>query len=105
MVWLIKVCLMLLLAAGSLFALTGCATPPAGENISERVSDRELERLVMSRIAQEVLLDRATIMAVSDESVVTLKGMIITESQRMRAIAIARATPGVLGVIDQLTRR
>ena len=104
MVPLIKLGLLLVLALGSLAGFTGCATPPSDAVSDAQVPDRELERTLITRLNQEMLLDRASIGPASDEGVVTLKGVIHNEQQRMRAIAITRATPGVKGVIDELKR-
>lgn len=96
--------LLMALAVGSLAGLAGCSTPPPEAAADLRVPDQELEKNVSSRLSQEMVLNRASIRPVSDEGVVTLNGLVNSEAQRMRAIAIARATPGVLGVIDQLKR-
>ena len=91
-----------MLAVGLLCGGMGCATPPADGAAEERTSDRELESAILGRLNQEMLLDRASIRPSSDQGVVTLTGVVRNESQRMRAVAITRATPGVLGVIDHL---
>ncbi len=100
----IMLTLLMVLALGSLAGLTGCATPSPEAAADLRVPDRELEKNVASRLNQDMVLSRAAIRPVSDEGVVTLHGLVNSEAQRMRAMAITRATPGVLGVIDQLKR-
>ncbi len=99
---LVKLMLVLGLGWWGGVALVGCASvdPAAETRVSS--SDQELRNTVMGRLGQEMLLNRASISVSSDAGVVTLRGVISSEAQRMRALAITRATPGVLGVIDHL---
>ena len=90
------------LCVAVLSGASGCATalPPTGTAEEEAAYD--LSRIVMARLTEDPFLERASIQATSDEGVVTLRGMIRSEAQRMRALSIARSTAGVRGVIDSL---
>lgn len=98
MVWR-AMCLMLALSGGLLLG-PGCATVEQGAVAGD--DDHALARSVMDRLSQEILLDRASISATSRQGVVTLRGVVRSEVQRARAVAIARATSGVTEVVDQL---
>ena len=82
------------------------AVAVAGVTIGCTTADQraatDLSHLVMARLTNDPFLERASIQANSDEGVVTLRGMLRNESQRARALSIARSTPGVRGVIDHL---
>lgn len=86
--------------AGSLtWGAAGCAT--TGEPLS---TDAALSQSVMDRLGQELLLERASVLATSADGVVTLTGVVRTDAQRARAMAIARSTAGVREVVDRLRR-
>lgn len=95
-VWCGLVMMACVLVAGA----TGCATT-AGEPVSP---DTALSQSVMDRLGQEMLLERASLLATSTEGVVTLTGVVRTDAQRVRAVAITRSTPGVRDVVDRLRR-
>lgn len=80
----------------------GCTTADAPPVTADQRAATDLSHLVMARLTNDPFLERASIQANSDEGVVTLRGMLRNESQRARALSIARSTPGVRGVIDHL---
>ena len=92
-------CGLFLLAGSLMLGATGCAT--TGEPLSP---DAALSQSVMDRLGQEMLLERASVLASSADGVVTLTGVVRTDAQRLRAVGIARSTPGVLDVVDRLRR-
>ena len=98
---MLRVVLLALAVAVSGLAM-GCATADAPAATADQREATELSQRVMARLTNDPFLERASIRATSDEGVVTLRGMLRNESQRARALSIARATPGVRGVIDQL---
>lgn len=93
-------CGLVMVACSLTLGGSGCATT-AGEPLSP---DAALSQSVMDRLGQEMLLERASVLATSAEGVVTLTGVVRTDAQRARAVAIARSTAGVLDVVDRLRR-
>ena len=91
---------LMLALGGGLMAVAGCTTAERAALAGDK--DHALARSVMDRLSQEILLDRASISATSRGGVVTLRGVVRSEVQRARAVAIARATSGVTEVVDQL---
>ena len=98
--YLLSCALALLVLAGGLAVLSGCAT--TGDTASVSDPDRALAQLVMNRLAQDLMLERASLSATCSGGVVTLRGLVRNESQRARALGIARATSGVTSVVDHL---
>lgn len=89
----IRVLMVVILAVAA-----GCASP--GLPVDD--ADAVVAQAVGDRLAQEMLLDRASIKASSQDGVVTLHGVVRSEAQRARALAIARSTSGVREVVDRL---
>ena len=86
-----------LLVAAVMAMAAGCATLPVDDH-----PDQVTARAVSDRLAQEMLLERASIQAVCLDGVVTLNGVVRTDAQRARALAITRSTSGVRDVVDRL---
>ena len=76
----------------------GCATVDEAAQSPDAV----IEQAVMDRLTQEMMLSRGALMASSKDGVVTLHGVVRTEAQRARALAIVRSTSGVRDVVDRL---
>lgn len=91
--WLAGTVVLAVLALGP-----GCATVDEAAQSPDAV----IEQAVMDRLTQEMMLSRGALMASSKDGVVTLHGMVHTEAQRARALAIARSTSGVRDVVDRL---
>lgn len=91
------------LAAAAVLAMTGCASmEPAGRSPGAG-SDRDLEGMVVARLQADPILSRASVSVSVREGVVTLFGTAPDPGTALRIKAQARSTPGVRGVIDQLT--
>ena len=65
-------------------------------------ADYEVAMLVMDRLQQDAATARAQVGVSASGGVVTLRGFVRGEPERLRALGIARGTPGVAEVIDQL---
>ncbi|MCB1069707.1 MAG: BON domain-containing protein [Verrucomicrobia bacterium] len=83
---------------------TGCSSldMPSGD-LSGPVSDRELESLVMGRIQSDPALVQQSISVSAREGVITLYGSAPNQEAAARIKSQIRSTPGVRGVIDQLS--
>lgn len=86
-----------LVMAAVMVLAAGCTTLPADDS-----PDQVTARAVGDRLSQEMLLERASIQAVCRDGVVTLSGVVRTDAQRARALAVARSTSGVRDVVDRL---
>ena len=78
--------------------LAGCTTPPAG-------AEQNLKDEVLHRLNQDDLTKRQTIGVTVEQGVVTLVGVVPDDTLRMRAVGIAKGTPGVQKVEDRLQRK
>jgi osmotically-inducible protein OsmY len=92
--------------AASLPLLSGCTTADktGSEASSVSVSDRDIVDDVIDRLRQDPVTSRYPFSITSDAGVVTVGGSIGYEDARVRALSIVRGAPGVVGVIDNLTR-
>lgn len=93
-------CGVMVLAGMLVLGGSGCATM-AGDAQNPDVA---LSQSVMDRLGQDLLLDRSSVLASSAGGVVTLTGVVRSDAQRARAVAIAKSTPGVQDVVDRLRR-
>ena len=71
----------------------------AGETLEEAA----LTAKVKSKIALDDTLDGSRVSVTTDNSRVTLTGTVITDTQRRRALDLARETEGVSTVVDHLS--
>lgn len=86
--------------------LVGCATTPSA-NLYEppaAASDQALAAEITQRLAYDAVTGNATYGVSARDGVVTLSGSVHDETVRLRALGIARATPGVTDVVDKLQR-
>jgi len=70
--------------------------------VTERASDDVLFRAVQRRLLEDPELADVAVTAGVASRVVTLRGVVATEALRERAVAVAKAAPGVAKVIDEL---
>ena len=80
---------------------TAVVTPseaPAPSN----ADDEELTSRLQAKFGEDQSLTSATISVTAKDGVVLLDGLVPTASAKRRAIAVARATEGVVQVIDRL---
>jgi hyperosmotically inducible periplasmic protein len=66
------------------------------------VSDASLTTKIKSKMALDDTVDALGIDVDTKDGVVTLNGRVSNDSERLRALALARETAGVHGVIDRL---
>jgi len=91
--------------AGALW-WTGCATPSTEPPPAVMDgSDQQVSRDVRDRLSQDLRLAAQTIGVTVSKGVVTVRGVVPNESMRSQVIGTVRSTPGVKGVLDQLTRQ
>jgi hyperosmotically inducible periplasmic protein len=80
--------------------LAGCRT---NESPEQQVNDLEITASVKSKLASDVGLSTVPNISVnSTNGVVTLSGQVNTAEQRAKAESIARSTPHVVRVVDNL---
>ena len=68
----------------------------------EKITDGWITTKVSAKFVDETLLKDSKINVDSKDHVVTLKGTVRSDAAKVRAVAIARGTEGVVRVIDQL---
>ena len=79
------------------------ATKKGAEKVGEEVTDSWITTKIASDFVNEGLLHDSNINVDTDKHVVTLRGTVLSEAGRARAIAIAKGTSGVKTVIDKMT--
>jgi len=72
------------------------------DNAGQALDDTRITAKVKSKIALDDTLSRSDVTVSTDEHVVTLTGSVQNESQRARAMALARETSGVTSVTDRV---
>lgn len=78
----------------------------AGANAAQRLaSSAALTAKIKSKMALDDTISASRIDVDSAEGVVRLHGTVDSESQRTRALQLARETDGVVSVVDELTIR
>jgi hyperosmotically inducible protein len=83
-----------------LLLLPGCRT---NESPEQQVNDLEITATVKSKLASDVGLSTVPNIAVnSTNGVVTLSGQVDTADQRAKVESIARSTPHVVRVVDNI---
>ena len=73
------------------------------ERAGASLDEARLTAKVKSKIALDDTLDGSCIHVDTNDTRVTLTGTVIDETQHSRALALARETAGVTGVMDQLS--
>jgi osmotically-inducible protein OsmY len=91
--------ILLLAASAAGLAAAGCAS--AGTDREWKRGD-DLSSAVVDRLRYDPVTTRYTFGVTSDGGEVTLTGYVPDHSARLRAVAIARGTPGVESVEDRL---
>lgn len=86
--------------AAAMTAVAGCATTEPTTSVS--AWDQQLAQAVQDRIDADPMIPRGSVHATSSGGLVVLSGVVEDESQRRRAVSVARGTPGVLSVSDRL---
>jgi osmotically-inducible protein OsmY len=81
------------------------AEAPAERTLSERFDDAALALEVRLALSLDATLEGASITPSAVRGAVTLKGEVVDAAQRARAVARARAVPGVTSVQDALRVR
>jgi hyperosmotically inducible protein len=75
----------------------------AGENANpQAAADDALTAQIKDRLQKNRLFRQANIFVRTNGGIVTLAGSVPSETARWEAVDLARATPGVLGVDDEL---
>ena len=90
----------LFLAATLTLFITGCASLDTDAPLD--MDDTAIERNVEERLAFDGVTARENISVDVEDGVVTLNGSVQEDTVRLRAIGIARSTPGVTEVLDKL---
>ena len=89
----------LLCLAACVLAWSGCASIDS----IEPANDAEIASDVRARLADDVTVGRYLIGVQVQDGVVELTGTVRPAGDRARAVAIARGTGGVRGVVDRTT--
>jgi osmotically-inducible protein OsmY len=92
-----------LLLLGGLWWGAGCASLPGEDARSDASSpDVLLAQLVQDRLGQDAVTARNQFSVSASAGVVTVRGFVSNEPDRMRTLGVVRGTPGVQAVVDQL---
>jgi hyperosmotically inducible protein len=90
-------------ATGTAGKKAGVKTKDAAENVGGNVTDGWITTKLKADFVNEDLLKGSSINADTNNHIVTLKGTVVSEAGRDRAVEIAKTTKGVSRVVDQLT--
>lgn len=82
--------------------IAGCAATPTSKSTGEYVDDAALTVKVKAELFRDPVVKALQVKVDTFKGTVQLNGFVDTAEQRMRAEQIARNTPGVLGVQNQL---
>ncbi len=96
-------CRWFLLVAVAAVSLAGCTTfqdPPGAADDS----NTRLVEDVSQRLHDDPITSQSTYGVTAEEGVVTIRGAVPSDVVRARVTAIARSTPGVVTVIDRMSR-
>lgn len=80
-------------------ALAGCA----GLDVASGGTDADLASAALDRLAQDSVVGRLPVGVRVDQGVATVSGALQDAGARARALSIVRGTPGMRGVVDDLT--
>jgi osmotically-inducible protein OsmY len=89
----------LVLVAGVLFAIAGCARP------FDPLEDTRIEAEVKARLVAEKSANLTRVGVVSTKGIVNLSGTVASPDQRARAEALTKGVTGVTGVVNRLDVR
>jgi hyperosmotically inducible protein len=90
-------------ATGTAGKKAGVKTKDAAEDVGGNVTDGWITTKLKADFVNEDLLKGSSINADTNNHIVTLKGTVVSEAGRDRAVEIAKTTKGVSRVVDQLT--
>jgi len=82
---------------------TSTVTPAAPAPTPEQSHDGSLAGQVQSKLDADQQVKAAAIEVIAKDGVVLLEGSVPTTAVKQKALSVARATPGVLQVVDRLT--
>ena len=83
----------------------GCSTPGGGAG-EETLTDPQIASDVMTRLNDDTVMGRSKPINVEvQDGVVTLRGVLRTDTLRARAESVARGTPGVKDVVNLIEER
>lgn len=97
--------LLAVLALSSGFALfsSGCAATSTRESTGEYVDDSTITTKVKAEFVRDPVVKALQVKVETYKGVVQLSGFVDTPEQRQRAEQIARNTPGVVNVTDNIS--
>ncbi|MFP5466317.1 MAG: BON domain-containing protein [Gammaproteobacteria bacterium] len=90
------------LATGALFATTGCAVVRDQQSVGAYIDDATITTRVKTRLAEDRTVSAMAIKVESLNGVVQLAGFAKTPDERMLAEQLARGTPGVQDVRNDI---
>ena len=95
----------LTLAALLVFSAAGCAVSRDQSTVGQYVDDTGITTRVKARFAEDATVSAVAIRVETLRGVVQLSGFARSAAERMRAESLARATPGVAGVSNDIVVR
>lgn len=95
----------LLLAAAALTSIVGCAATSKQESTGQYVDDTVITTRVKTAIFQEPTLKSAEINVETFKGAVQLSGFVNSPADIDRAVAVARAVPGVKSVKNDMRNK
>ncbi len=79
----------------------GCTNLPAIDDpLAEPATDADVTSAVENRLSEDGITGRFMIGVTTRDGVVSLHGRVPDAAVKLRALALVKSTPGVLGVID-----
>ena len=90
------------LAALLALSVTGCAVSRDQSTVGQYVDDTGITTRVKARFAEDKTVSAVAIRVETLRGVVQLSGFARSAAERVRAEALARATPGVAGVRNDI---
>ena len=86
-------------------AKVGEAVATAADQVGDALANGEMTAKIKSKMALDELVKARSIDVDTDDGHVTVSGRVGSESERQRAVSLARETKGVKTVIDRLSIR
>ena len=86
-------------------AKVGEAVATAANQVGDALADGQITAKIKSKMALDELVKARSIDVDTDDGHVTMSGRVGSESERQRAVSLARETKGVKTVIDRLSTR
>jgi len=100
----INILLALILAAGLVSVMAGCASdkPMPGATVGSFMDDSYLTTAVKTKLLGDTGLKAFDIKVITENQVVTLKGTLPTAALRDQAITVAKSVGGVKDVVSEI---